>query len=70
MNPEYGAVGEQSDSVEILMIGEDVKKLGIADYVLFCDGWKEDRGCCAIYWLCERYKKTMLGERQFKEDGK
>lgn len=69
LNPEYGASGEQTDSVELFMLGEDVKKLGLADYVLFCDGWKEDTGCCAIYYFCQRYKKTMVGERQFKGDG-
>ena len=58
-----------NSSSKLFMLGNDVQKLGLADCVLFCDEWRDDAGCCALHYICTKYKKnTMTEEDIFTED--
>ena len=59
-----GANLSENTSTKLYLLGEDIKKLGLADVVLFCDEWKDDADCCVLHFVCKRYKKQIMTEKE------
>lgn len=41
-------------------VGESLKKMAIADYVVFCDGWENERECWIEHVCAEKFRKSIL----------
>lgn len=68
LNAKHDAVSRNNPTL-LFTLGEEIKKLAMADVVLFCDEWREDANCQILHNICVKYKiKTLLEDDIFTED--
>ena len=68
LNPKYEMICRNNATL-LFTLGEAIKKLSMADVVLFCDEWKDDANCRILHNVCAKYKiKTISEDDIFTED--
>ena len=57
-----GFVGDKDKSESLEVLGENIKRMNDADYVVFGEGFENDKGCMTEYNIANRYWKKILIE--------
>lgn len=69
LNAKYDGNTANNDSTTLFVLGKAVQQLAVANAVLFCDNWREDRVCRLLHSVCVNFDIDMMTENDFfKED--
>ena len=63
------SLNDNNDLSPIEILAENIKRMSEADYIVFGEGFSENRECRTIYDVAQRYYKTILFEKGNKLKG-